>query len=119
MAYFIVRKCHTTKAGPNDSAAVLLIRFPFQVRCIGIAFAVTLNAFNSLIVKRLCPSRWLPLLVVVWGTVLALTGFVTKYDLSVFAHHHRMKPAFSYFQLVVSRSLLGLAEAGLAPGVIY
>jgi hypothetical protein len=35
---------------------------------------------NSLILKKFRPSRWLPLIMVVWGTVMTLMGIVKKYD---------------------------------------
>ncbi|KAH9919553.1 MFS general substrate transporter [Fomitopsis serialis] len=56
----------------------------------------------NLILKRLRPSIWLPGITVAWGLVLALMGLVKSYP-----------------QLVGARLCLGIAEAGIFPGVTY
>ncbi|XP_006457076.1 hypothetical protein AGABI2DRAFT_188790 [Agaricus bisporus var. bisporus H97] len=56
----------------------------------------------NLVLKRLRPSRWLPGIAVVWGIIMTTMGLVTNYP-----------------QLVAVRFLLGTAEAGLFPGVVY
>ena len=35
--------------------------------------------FHSLVLKKFRPSRWLPLITVVWGTIMTLMGLVKKY----------------------------------------
>ncbi|KAF5328441.1 hypothetical protein D9619_013250 [Psilocybe cf. subviscida] len=49
-----------------------------------------------------CPAKWLPGITVVWGIIMTLMGIVKNYQ-----------------QLVGVRILLGVAEAGLFPGVVY
>ncbi|KZS88571.1 MFS general substrate transporter [Sistotremastrum niveocremeum HHB9708] len=56
----------------------------------------------NLVLKRFRPSRWLPGIAIVWGTVMTLMGLVKTYP-----------------QLVGVRVCLGVAEAGLFPGVVY
>ncbi|KAJ7646874.1 MFS general substrate transporter [Roridomyces roridus] len=56
----------------------------------------------NLVLKKFRPSRWLPGLTVVWGVIMLLMGFVKTYP-----------------QLVGVRICLGVAEAGLFPGVVY
>jgi len=56
----------------------------------------------NLVIKKFRPSRWLPLIACVWGTVMTLMGIVKTYP-----------------QLVGARVCLGVAEAGLFPGVVY
>ncbi|KAJ6489526.1 MFS general substrate transporter [Mycena vitilis] len=56
----------------------------------------------NLVLKRFRPSRWLPGITVVWGTIMTLMGLVKTYP-----------------QLVGVRISLGVAEAGLFPGVVY
>ncbi|KAJ7105402.1 MFS general substrate transporter [Mycena crocata] len=56
----------------------------------------------NLVLKRFRPSKWLPGITVVWGTVMTLMGLVKTYP-----------------QLVGVRIALGVAEAGLFPGVVY
>ncbi|KAI0033011.1 MFS general substrate transporter [Vararia minispora EC-137] len=56
----------------------------------------------NLVLKKLRPSRWLPFIMVLWGTVMTLMGIVKNYP-----------------QLVGARVCLGVAEAGLFPGVTY
>ncbi|AEO68110.1 uncharacterized protein THITE_160239 [Thermothielavioides terrestris NRRL 8126] len=56
---------------------------------------------SNLVLKRLSPTLWLPLLTAVWGLVTTCLGFVR---------------AFASFFAV--RALLGLAEGGLLPGIV-
>ncbi|KAI0043339.1 MFS general substrate transporter [Auriscalpium vulgare] len=56
----------------------------------------------NLVLKKFRPSRWLPAITMVWGTVMTLMGLVKTYP-----------------QLVGVRVCLGVAEAGLFPGVVY
>jgi len=56
----------------------------------------------NLVLKRFRPSKWLPSITLVWGTVMTLMGLVKTYP-----------------QLVGVRVCLGVAEAGLFPGVVY
>ncbi|KAF7358572.1 hypothetical protein MSAN_01195400 [Mycena sanguinolenta] len=56
----------------------------------------------SLVLKRFRPSKWLPGITVVWGVVMTLMGLVKTYP-----------------ELVGVRICLGVAEAGLFPGVVY
>ncbi|KAL5520958.1 hypothetical protein ACEPAF_2961 [Sanghuangporus sanghuang] len=56
----------------------------------------------NLVLKKFRPSRWLPGITIAWGTVMTLMGLVKTYP-----------------QLVGTRVCLGVAEAGLFPGVVY
>ncbi|KAF9039625.1 MFS general substrate transporter [Hymenopellis radicata] len=56
----------------------------------------------NLVLKRFRPSRWLPGITVAWGIIMTLMGIVKTYP-----------------QLVGARLALGIAEAGLFPGVAY
>lgn len=55
---------------------------------------------SNLLLKKLRPSRWLPIIMLAWGLVMTLMGIVQDYT-----------------GLLVSRFFLGLTEAGLFPGV--
>ncbi|CEJ56306.1 Putative Permease of the major facilitator superfamily [Penicillium brasilianum] len=57
---------------------------------------------SNLLLKKLRPSRWLPLIMVAWGVVMTLMGIVQNYG-----------------GLLATRLCLGIAEAGLYPGVAY
>jgi MFS family permease len=57
---------------------------------------------SNLLLKKLRPSVWLPSIMVAWGTVMTLMGLVTNYH-----------------GLLIARIFLGIAEAGLYPGVAY
>lgn len=57
---------------------------------------------SNMLIKKLKPSVWLPLIMVAWGLVMTLMGIVQNYH-----------------GLVVARLFLGIAEAGLFPGVAY
>ncbi|TRX97694.1 hypothetical protein FHL15_001449 [Xylaria flabelliformis] len=54
---------------------------------------------SNLLLKRLRPSRWLPIIMVAWGTVVTLMGIVRNFQ-----------------GLLSTRFFLGVAEAGLYPG---
>ncbi|KAF8884550.1 MFS general substrate transporter [Gymnopilus junonius] len=56
----------------------------------------------NLVLKQFHPSRWLPGITIAWGIVMTLMGLVKNYP-----------------QLVGVRVCLGVAEAGLFPGVVY
>ncbi|OTA93843.1 hypothetical protein M434DRAFT_72315 [Hypoxylon sp. CO27-5] len=68
-------------------------------------FFFTYAAFevpSNLLLKKLRPSRWLPLIMIAWGTVMTLMGIVR-----------------SFHGLLISRLFLGVTEAGLYPGCAY
>ncbi|KDR81104.1 hypothetical protein GALMADRAFT_222657 [Galerina marginata CBS 339.88] len=56
----------------------------------------------NLVLKRFHPSRWLPGITIVWGIVMTMMGLVKTYP-----------------QLIGARVCLGVAEAGLFPGVVF
>ncbi|KAK0611644.1 major facilitator superfamily domain-containing protein [Immersiella caudata] len=56
---------------------------------------------SNLVLKKLTPKIWLPLLTVVWGIVTMCLGFVRNFG--------------SFFAV---RALLGIAEGGLLPGMV-
>ncbi|KAF8840164.1 MFS general substrate transporter [Paxillus ammoniavirescens] len=57
---------------------------------------------SNLVIQVIRPSRWLPGIMVLWGIIMTLMGFVKTYP-----------------QLVGVRVCLGVAEAGFVPGVAY
>lgn len=57
---------------------------------------------SNLLLKRFRPSIWLPSIMVAWGSVMTLMGLV-----------------HNYHGLLIARLFLGVAEAGLYPGVAY
>ncbi|KAK0669908.1 major facilitator superfamily domain-containing protein [Cercophora samala] len=56
---------------------------------------------SNLLLKKITPKIWLPLLTVVWGVVTMCLGFVRNFG--------------SFFAV---RAVLGLAEGGLLPGIV-
>ncbi|KAI2635930.1 major facilitator superfamily domain-containing protein [Xylaria nigripes] len=69
------------------------------------AFFLTYSFFevpSNLLLKRLRPSRWLPAIMVAWGTTMTLMGIVRNFQ-----------------GLLTARLFLGVAEAGLYPGCAY
>lgn len=56
---------------------------------------------SNLLLKKITPRVWLPLLTVVWGIVTMCLGFVRSFG--------------SFFAV---RAVLGLAEGGLLPGMV-
>ncbi|KAI9753977.1 MAG: hypothetical protein M4579_004907 [Chaenotheca gracillima] len=68
-------------------------------------FFFTYAAFevpSNLLLKRFKPSIWLPSIMVAWGVVMTLMGIVQDYK-----------------GLLIARLFLGVAEAGLYPGIAY
>ncbi|OSX67374.1 hypothetical protein POSPLADRAFT_1130525 [Postia placenta MAD-698-R-SB12] len=57
---------------------------------------------SNIVLKRLRPSRWLAFIMFVWGVTMTMHGVIKNYA-----------------GLVGLRVLLGLAEAGLYPGIVY
>ncbi|KAN0125051.1 Major facilitator superfamily domain containing protein [Russula decolorans] len=57
---------------------------------------------SNLALKYLRPSRWIPFIVFVWGIAMTSHGFARNYG-----------------DLIGLRFLLGLAEAGLFPGIVF
>lgn len=57
---------------------------------------------SNIALRKLRPSRWLSFIMVIWGITMTLHGVVS-----------------SYGGLVALRVVLGLAEAGLYPGVVF
>jgi MFS family permease len=77
----------------------------FQWLTLTPVFFFTYCAFevpSNLLLKRLRPSIWLPSIMVAWGVVMTLMGIVQNYH-----------------GLLACRLFLGVAEAGLYPGVSY
>lgn len=61
---------------------------------------VLIEVPSNLLLKRFTPSRWIAIIMVVWGIISTLTGIVQNFA-----------------GLVVCRLLLGLVEGGLFPGL--
>jgi len=69
--------------------------------CLSVFFAtyVVFEIPSNLVLKKLRPSRWIPMIMIVWGIVMTLMGLV-----------------HSYGGLLACRLALGTAESGLFPG---
>ncbi|KAH9963862.1 MFS general substrate transporter [Russula dissimulans] len=74
----------------NTAAAVFFIPYCF------------VEVPSNIILKLFRPSRWIPTIMVAWGTIMTLMCLVN-----------------SYKGLIIARAFLGLAEGGLFPGVTY
>ncbi|CAF1089412.1 unnamed protein product [Adineta steineri] len=57
---------------------------------------------SNLVLKKLRPSRWIPMIMIAWGIVMTLMGLV-----------------HSYGDLLACRLALGAAESGLFPGAVF
>ncbi|KAL1918588.1 uncharacterized protein VTP21DRAFT_2610 [Calcarisporiella thermophila] len=57
---------------------------------------------SNLLLKKLTPSKWIPSIMVVWGGIMVAMAFSRNFS-----------------DLMANRFFLGLAEAGLFPGVVY
>ncbi|KZT08235.1 MFS general substrate transporter [Laetiporus sulphureus 93-53] len=79
----------------NKYNIALLITFVFKPYCL-------CECPANMVLKKFKPSRWLPGITLLWGIIMTLMGLVKTYP-----------------QLVGTRICLGVAEAGLFPGVVY
>ncbi|PPQ67032.1 hypothetical protein CVT26_009929 [Gymnopilus dilepis] len=61
-----------------------------------------LEPASNVILRRIRPSIWLSSMMFVWGLVMTFHGFITNYG-----------------GLITVRVLLGAAEAGMYPGIVY
>lgn len=66
-----------------------------------ISYAICEPITNALL-KRVTPRFFFTAIIVAWGTIMTLMGVVTNYE-----------------GLLAARFFLGIAEAGLFPGVTY
>lgn len=62
----------------------------------------TAEPFTNILLKRMNPSRFIPITMIIWGLCMTFMGFVS-----------------SWSGLMAARWFLGLAEAGLYPGINY
>jgi MFS family permease len=76
-----------------DYNVALAIFFPFYVLA---------EVPSNLMMKRFSPSKWIPTLMVIWGTMCCVMGVV-----------------HNYAGLLAVRAVLGLAEGGLFPGISF
>ncbi|KAF8333756.1 major facilitator superfamily domain-containing protein [Amanita rubescens] len=63
---------------------------------------VDLRFSRNIIMKLVRPSRWIPSIMIAWGIVMTLMGLCKTFE-----------------GLLIARIFLGLAEAGLYPGVVF
>ena len=84
----------------NQELGITSQQFGLLVGIFFIGYAV-FEIPSNLILHRVGARVWIARILIVWGTVAVLTGFV-----------HTVR------QLYVARFLLGLAEAGYYPGVL-
>ncbi|KAF1942948.1 MFS general substrate transporter [Clathrospora elynae] len=69
--------------------------------CVFYATYIASELPSNLVLKKMSPKIWLPLLTSVWGVLTMCLGFVT-----------------SFASFVTVRALLGVAEGGLLPGMV-
>jgi MFS family permease len=62
---------------------------------------VLLELPSNLVLKKIGPNRWLPILVIAWGTVTTLSGLIQNFG-----------------GFIASRVFLGVCESGLLPGIV-
>ncbi|KAL1722934.1 major facilitator superfamily domain-containing protein [Schizophyllum commune] len=81
--------------------AAVFFRSHRMSRPYGHSYEFSPNARNILL-KFVRPSRWIPFITVVWGLIMTLMCLCKTYE-----------------DLIVARVFLGLAEAGLFPGISF
>ncbi|KAK5046504.1 hypothetical protein LTR84_008307 [Exophiala bonariae] len=70
--------------------------------CVFFVTYVLFEVPSNMILKRWRASMWFPIMMIAWGVVMTLMGLVQSFE-----------------GLVIARVFLGLAEAGLFPGVTF
>ncbi|KAM5543430.1 hypothetical protein V8D89_002681 [Ganoderma adspersum] len=86
----LVADLHLTGVQFNLCVAILLI--PYSL----------LDVPSNIALKKIGPSRWLPIVMFVWGCIMISMSFVKNFG-----------------GLMTTRVLLGAAEAGILPGLTY
>ncbi|KAF2864900.1 major facilitator superfamily domain-containing protein [Massariosphaeria phaeospora] len=69
--------------------------------CVFYATYIASELPSNLLIKKVTPQIWLPLLTAIWGTLTMCLGFVRNFG-----------------SFVTVRALLGVAEGGLLPGMV-
>ncbi|KAI1759332.1 MFS general substrate transporter [Hypoxylon sp. FL1150] len=83
----------------------LHLRLPEQYNLSLTIFFISYSIFEpvtNVLLKKMRPSVFIPIIMILWGAAMTGTGFV-----------------YNYSGLMAARWFLGLAEAGLFPGVNY
>ncbi|UJR34789.1 hypothetical protein I4U23_027570 [Adineta vaga] len=72
--------------------------------CLSVFFVtyVLFEIPSNLVLKKLRPSRWIPMIMIIWGIIMTLMGLVNNFS-----------------SLLACRLLLGAAESGLFPGATF
>ncbi|KAH8994728.1 MFS general substrate transporter [Lactarius hatsudake] len=73
-----------------------------DIHLLPLATLLYLMSFLNVLLKVFRPSRWIPFIMVLWGTIMTLMCLVNSYQ-----------------GLVTARIFLGFAEGGLLPGLTY
>ncbi|CAG8465060.1 16277_t:CDS:2 [Acaulospora colombiana] len=63
---------------------------------------VVMKIPSNMVLHKFAPSKWIPFIMIVWSAVTCCMAVIQDYK-----------------DLIVTRVLLGITEAGLAPGIIY
>jgi sugar phosphate permease len=88
-------------AGMEEDLHLVGLRYNIASAILFIPYCIVEAPSNILL--RLCrPSRWIPFIMVAWGTIMTLMCLINSYQ-----------------GLVIARFFLGLAEGGLLPGLTY
>lgn len=88
-------------AGLKDDLGLTTTQFNATLTIFFVSYSV-FEPLTNILLKRLRPSIFIPLIMILWGITMTFMGFVTNYK-----------------GLMVARWFLGLTEAGLFPGINY
>ncbi|KAL1729744.1 major facilitator superfamily domain-containing protein [Schizophyllum commune] len=88
-------------AGMAANAHLVGLRYNFVAAVFFVPYALA-EIPSNILLKFVRPSRWIPFITVVWGLIMTLMCLCKTYE-----------------DLIVARVFLGLAEAGLFPGISF
>lgn len=106
-ATYIARCVSTSRAVPNKEYSYPLRASSSNVTNVSrilielISSIINSELPSNLVLKKITPKIWLPLLTAIWGIITMCLGFVRNFG--------------SFFAV---RAILGIAEGGLLPGIV-
>ncbi|RKF53989.1 putative transporter [Golovinomyces cichoracearum] len=87
--------------GIKESLHLSATQFNMTLSVFFVSYSIV-EPFTNVLLKRMNPSIFIPIIIVVWGLCMTFMGFVSNWS-----------------GLMAARWFLGLAEAGLFPGINY
>ncbi|KAI9442626.1 MFS general substrate transporter [Lactarius indigo] len=97
----LLQNCFARVAGMAEDLHLVGLQYNIAAAIFFIPYCLV-EVPSNVLLKVFRPSRWIPFIMVLWGTIMTLMCLVNSFQ-----------------GLVIARASLGLAEGGLLPGLTY